>query len=72
MNIDVRKHIKENFKDLSDLEIIESINETILDNDEIVLPGFGVFFEILWKNCNSDLKNEIISIINNYLKKESS
>ena len=44
MNIDIRTHIKENFKNMSLDDIKESILETISDSDEIVLPGFGVFF----------------------------
>lgn len=63
MNIDIRKSIKNNFKDSTSNEIVDSINESIKDNDEITLPGMGVFFEILWVNSNDELKNNIIDII---------
>lgn len=67
MNIDIRKSIISNFKDSTKEEIIESINEAIKDNEEITLPGMGVFFEILWKNSDNNFKNNIINIISNFL-----
>ena len=65
MNIDIRKSIINNFKDSNKDEIIESIESSIKDNEEITLPGLGVFFEILWNNSDEDLKNNIIDIIKN-------
>lgn len=63
MNIDIRKSIKANFKGNNDEEIRNSIDSAIKDNDEITLPGLGVFFEILWHNSDNELKNNIISNI---------
>lgn len=63
MNIDIRKSIINNFKDSDKAEIIEAINESLKDSDELALPGLGVFFEITWKNSNDNLKNEIIDTI---------
>ena len=63
MNIDIRNSIKDNFKDSSNDEIIESIESAIKDSDEITLPGLGVFLEILWKNSNGDEKTRIVDKI---------
>ena len=63
MNIDIRKSIKDNFKDSSNNDIIESIENAISDSDEITLPGMGVFFEILWNNSNENERNTIIEKI---------
>lgn len=63
MNIDIRNSIKDNFKDSSNEEIIESINSAISDADEITLPGLGVFFELLWNECNDNEKKDIIAKI---------
>ena len=63
MNIDIRKSIKNNFKDSKLEEIKEAINSEIADKDEITLPGLGVFFEILWINSSIDEKNTIVSKI---------
>ena len=67
MNIDIRKSIINNFKDSNIEEIKESIESSIKDNDEITLPGIGVFFEILWKNSNDELQKSILDIIKNNL-----
>ena len=68
MNIDIRKSIINNFKDSNKEEIIESIESSIKDREEITLPGLGVFFEILWNNSNENFKNNIIDIIKNSIK----
>ena len=70
MNIDIRKSIIGNFKNSSKDEIKESIISSLKMNEEITLPGMGVFFEILWQNCSNELKDEIINIISdNYMAK---
>ena len=67
MNVDIRKYIKDNFKNNSEDEIKSSIVESIKDKDEVTLPGLGVFFEVLWTNSNDDEKNNIVQIIKNNL-----
>ncbi len=61
--IDIRESIKSNFNGLNEKDIEISINESIKTNDEIILPGLGVFFEILWNNSDNNLKNNILNII---------
>ena len=63
MNVDIRKSIIENFKGNGKDEMIESIEESIKEKEEITLPGLGVFFELLWKQSDDDLKNTIVSQI---------
>lgn len=63
MNIDIRKSIKENFLDCNINDIEDSIESSIKDNDEITLPGLGVFFEILWKNSDNEYKKYILETI---------
>ena len=53
MNISIREHIRKNFKDSTIDELKDSIIESINSNDEVVLPGLGVLFEILWKNYDN-------------------
>ena len=69
MNIDIRRSIIDNFKDNSKDDIYESIEAALKDNDEVTLPGLGVFFELLWQNSNKKQKDEIIDIIYNCIKK---
>lgn len=63
MNIDIRKSIKDNFKDSNNEDIFESIESAVKDGEEITLPGMGVFFELLWKLSNESEKTEIIKKI---------
>ena len=60
MNIDIRSHILNNFKDSDLKEIERSIVDSINDKDEVTLPGLGVFFEVLWSNSSEDEKRIIL------------
>ena len=68
MNIDIRSHIKNNFKDASNDEIKASISSSIEEKDEITLPGLGVFFEILWENSDESSQEYILNTLKNSLK----
>ena len=63
MNIDIRSHILNNFKDASIEDIKNSIIDGVNDKEEITLPGLGVFFEILWSNSTEEEKNKITKIL---------
>lgn len=69
MNISIRNHILNNFKDSGIEDIRTSIDESVGDKDEITLPGLGVFFEILWDSSEDNEKEKIIQILYNKLKK---
>lgn len=59
----IKNYIINNFKDSDKIEIKESIEESINSNDEVVLPGLGVLFSIVWENSDDDLKNKILDIL---------
>ena len=63
MNIDIRKSVVKNFEGSGINDIRESIETSIEDNEEITLPGLGVFFEILWNNSNNNDKEFILKTI---------
>ena len=63
MNTDIRSYIKENFKESDQKEIRESIESSIKEQDEVTLPGLGVFFEIMWQNVNENMKEKILDTI---------
>jgi len=65
MNIDIREYIKKNFKDASINDIEDSITSSIESKDEVTLPGLGVFFEIIWNNCDDRKKEELLFILKN-------
>lgn len=70
MNISIRDNIKNNFINNNKTEIKNSIEASISDNDEIVLPGLGVFFEIIWLNSDENFKNNILNILELNFKKK--
>lgn len=61
----IREHIINNFKEATVDEFKNSIDESIKENDEVTLPGLGVFFEILWTNSNENDKKNILNILKN-------
>ena len=66
---DIRSYIKNNFKDEDADGIQESIEESIKSKDEILLPGLGVFFEILWNSSNDKERKNILKVLEEEMKK---
>ena len=68
MNLDIRSHIINNFKG-DDINVLrDAIEESIKNNDEITLPGMGVFFELVWQKADEETKNKILSILESCVK----
>ena len=59
----IREHIINNFKGDDYYSLQSAINESIESNDEVTLPGMGVFFEIVWQGADQSLKNQMLQII---------
>lgn len=69
MNISIREHIINNFRE-DNVEVLKNaIEESIKEKDELTLPGMGVFLEIIWQGADNELKDKMLSIIENQLKK---
>ena len=66
--MDIRGYIKSNFKDDDINSIKESIVESIKSKDEVLLPGLGVFFELVWNNSSEDERINILKKIS-YISK---
>lgn len=68
MNLDIRSHIINNFKG-DDINVLrDAIEESIKNNDEITLPGMGVFFELVWQKADDDTKEKILTILESCVK----
>lgn len=67
MDTDIRKYIVNNFKDSTIEDINATIIESINSNDEVVLPGLGVLFEIMWRN--ESLHEQVLQTIYNEIRK---
>lgn len=72
MDLSIRAHIINNFKEDNKESLRSAIEESISEKDEVVLPGMGVFLEIIWTNANEELKQKMLEIIYNRLQKEKS
>ena len=63
----IREHIINNFKD-DDIDTLRNaIEESIEEQDEVTLPGMGVFFEIIWQDSDNDIKDKMLNILKNRL-----
>ncbi len=63
MDIKIRDHIINNFKG-DDYEALKrAIDESVKEQDEVTLPGLGVFFELVWEDATNVMKDDIIKMI---------
>lgn len=65
--MNIRTYIKNNLKDCTKEDIKETILASINSDDEVVLPGLGVLFEMFWSN--TDNQNKITDVLFDALKK---
>lgn len=71
MELDIRKNIINKIKDDNEEEILSTINESVITNNELVLPGLGVLLELFWNELSESEKIRIANIIKNNIKKEN-
>ena len=71
MELDIRKSIINKIKDDNEEEILSTINESVITNNELVLPGRGVLLELFWNELSKSEKIKITNIIKNNIKKEN-
>ena len=65
MNLDIRKNIIEKIKNDNEEQIVSTINESVITNDELVLPGLGVLLELFLNKLSDSEKMNIANIIKN-------
>lgn len=69
MEMSIREHIINNFKGDDYNTLRQAIDESVTSQDEVTLPGLGVFLSIIWENADQELKNELIEIIKKRVEK---
>ena len=69
MDTNIRQHIINNFSGDNFDTLRRAIDESVEAQDEVTLPGLGVFLEIIWENASQELKNEMIDIIRRKVQK---
>ena len=65
----IRQHIINNFKGDDYETLRHAIDESVKEQDEVTLPGLGVFLEIIWENADNELKDKLIEIIKSRVQK---
>lgn len=65
----IKEHIINNFKGDDYKALKEAIDESVESNDEVTLPGLGVFFSLIWEEADQELKNTLIELIKIHLAK---
>ena len=68
MNLSIREHIINNFKGYDYDEVEKAIEESIKEQDEVTLPGMGVFFELIWSGANRELKDNMLQVVKQRIK----
>lgn len=69
MNSEIKDYIINNFKN-DDIDVIKkAIIDSINDNDDVALPGLGIFFLLNWQTCGEEEQNKIVERIYNEIKK---
>ena len=69
MNLNIRKEIMEKMKNDNEKEIVSTLNESVITDDELILPGLGVMLELFWNDLDEKDKFNIANIIKNNIKK---
>ncbi|KAA0549176.1 small acid-soluble spore protein SspI [Bacillus sp. BGMRC 2118] len=69
MNLNLRNAIITNVSGNSQQELQDTIVDAIQSGEEKMLPGLGVLFEVIWQNSNNDDRTEMLSTLEQALKK---
>ena len=67
--MNIKEHIINNFKGDDYKSLKEAIDESINSNDEITLPGLGVFFSLIWSSADQELKNTLLDLLKENINK---
>jgi len=68
-NIKIKDYIINNFKDDNQDTLRNAIEQSISENDEVVLPGMGVFLSLIWNGSDEDIKKRMLDTLYNELQK---
>jgi small acid-soluble spore protein I (minor) len=68
MNLDIRRHVKNNLSNASDTDVMSTINDALQIGEEKVLPGLGVLFELYWQHASPEEKTTVSQVIAKNIK----
>lgn len=65
--MNIKDYIIQNFKDDNKENIKNAIENAVKEYNEDTLPGLGIFFMLIWENCDDNEKNTILEKIKSNL-----
>ncbi|TMW71663.1 small acid-soluble spore protein SspI [Alteribacter natronophilus] len=69
MGFNLRGAIMDNIQGSDEEKVEATIQDAIQSNEEKMLPGLGVMFEVYWKNASDQEKQQVIQQISNGLQR---
>ena len=72
MEIKIKDYIINKFKNDNKETLKKAINESINEQDEVVLPGLGVFLSLIWQGMDDNEKEKTVNILYSELRKKES
>lgn len=70
MDLNLRNAIISNVSGNDQGQLEDTIVDAIQNGEEKMLPGLGVLFEVIWENSSEDEKTEMLTILEEGLKKK--
>ncbi|WP_404404223.1 small acid-soluble spore protein SspI [Jeotgalibacillus malaysiensis] len=68
MNLNIRQTVMHNVKDNNTEQLQDTIVDSIQREEEQLLPGLGVLFEIIWKESAAEEQQRMLQTLENGLK----
>lgn len=66
-NISIRKAVIHNIHEMNQQELSDMVIDSIEQQEEKLLPGMGVVFEIIWQNSSADFRQQMIQTLHDNL-----
>lgn len=60
MDLDLRQAVLQNISNKNEDQLVNMVETAIADGEEKTLPGLGVIFEVMWKNTDDKVHQELI------------
>lgn len=68
MNLNIRQTVMHNVKDNNTEQLQDTIVDSIQREEEQLLPGLGVLFEIIWKESAAEEQQRMLQTLETGLK----
>jgi small acid-soluble spore protein I (minor) len=66
MILSLREAIYKKMEEKTTNDLFDTIEDAV-GNDERTLPGLGVLFEVIWKNSDKELQDQLVTTLKDHL-----